>query len=308
MIPIADGHCDYLYGAVQYGYDMRQRKRDQAIALDDMQKGGVAIQFLACWIDTTLHTPYLHQCIAMIDAYERMLADNPELVKLTPDFEPGKGRIATVLAVEGGEAIEGSKAVLRTLKRLGVRAMTLTWNENNELSGAAMGHGDKGLTTLGKEIIDLLCELNIAIDVSHLSDRGVDNILDRATKPIFASHSNARAIRDVPRALSDEHIRRIAQQGGTIGVNFYFEQLSARPIACIDDIVRHICHIAEVGGVDCCAIGSDFDGMQTYPRDLKTSRDFPALLDALVHAGFSEADVKKIAYQNLHRYILPFVR
>lgn len=305
--PIADGHCDYLYGAVQSGYDLYKPKRGQAVILDDMLAGGVKLQFFACWIDTQLRTSPLHQCVAMIDAYERMLAKTEALTPLTRDQTPAEGLIETVLTVEGGEAIEGSKAVLRMLKRLGVSAMTLTWNENNELSGAAMAHGNKGLTALGKGIVDEMCRINMAIDVSHLSDRGISGVLERADRPIFASHSNARAICDSPRALSDEQIRAIASCDGVIGVNFYYMQLCGDQMASIDDIVRHICHIAEVGGVGCCALGSDFDGMQQYPRDLRTSRDFPALMQALQKAGFSSEELRRIAYENLRNYIVRFV-
>lgn len=307
MYPVADGHCDFLYGAVQSGYDLMRPKREQSIRMDDLLRGGVALQFFACWIDTALQTPPLHQCVAMIDAYQRMLDQFDELVPLSRDFTPESGKIATLLTVEGGEAVDGSLAVLRVLYRLGVRAMTLTWNENNELAGAAMGRGNKGLTDIGRDIIDEMCGLGMAIDVSHLSDRGIEQVLARASRPVFASHSNTRAVHDHPRSLSDELIRAIANQGGTIGVNFYYQQLTKSSEARIDDIVRHICHVVETGGIGCCAIGSDFDGMQQYPRDLRTSRDFPALFDALEKQGFSQEDIYRIAYQNLRDYIVQFV-
>ena len=307
MYPVADGHCDFLYGAVQSGYDLKQPRRDQSIRLEGLLSGGVALQFFACWTDTTLKTPPLHQCVAMIDAYQRMLERNPELVMLTRDFVPENGKIATLLAVEGGEAIDGSLAVLRVLYRLGVRAMTLTWNENNELAGAAMGRGNKGLTSIGRDVIDEMCALGIAIDVSHLSDRGIEQVLARATRPIFASHSNARDVHEHPRSLPDELIREIAAQGGTVGVNFYYQQLTKSSEASIEDIADHICHIVQVGGSTCCAIGSDFDGMQQYPRNLRTSRDFPALFDSLAKRGFSQDDIYRIAYQNLRDYIVQFV-
>ena len=307
MFPVADGHCDYLYGAVHYGYSMQQRQSEQSIYLDDMRAGHVKLQFFACWIDTKLRMPPLQQCVTMIDAYRRMLDAHPQFVELTRGYTADNDKIATVLTVEGGEAVEGSMAVLRTLYRLGVRAMTLTWNETNELAGAAMARNKKGLTSVGRDIIDEMCRIGMAIDVSHLSDNGIDDVLARATRPIFASHSNARQVFDSPRSLQDEHIRAIAQQGGTVGVNFYSEQLGPKRKACIDDIVRHICHIVKVGGVDCCAIGSDFDGMQQYPVDLKTSRDFPALFAALKDVGFTDAEIRKIAYDNLHDYIVNFI-
>ncbi len=307
MFPVADGHCDYLYGAVQSGFDLKKPKKEQAIRLDDLMQGGVSLQFFACWIDVALSAPPLHQCIAMIDAYNRILEEHPEFTPLTRDFTPESGKIATVLSIEGGEAVDGSLAVLRVLHRLGVRAMTLTWNDNNELAGAAMGRGNKGLSSIGRDIIDEMCSLGVAIDVSHLSDRGIDQVLARATRPIFASHSNAKSVHDHPRSLNDTLIREIANQGGTIGVNFYYQQLGKRNEAEIEDIVKHIIRIVEVGGIQCCAIGSDLDGMQQYPKDLKTSRDFPALFNALLKRGFSEADVYRIAYQNLHDYIVQFI-
>ena len=307
MFPVADGHCDFLYGAVQSGYDLIHPKREQTIRLDDMMRGGVALQFFACWTDTTLKTQPLHQCIAMIDAYNRTLAAHPELVPLTRDYTPESGKIATVLSVEGAEAVDGSMAVLRVLYRLGVRAMTLTWNENNELAGAALDRGNKGLTAIGRDIIDEMCNIGMAIDVSHLSDKGIEQVLARATRPIFASHSNAKSIHNNPRSLNDDLIRKIAAQNGTVGVNFYYLHLSERSDACIDDIVRHISRVVEVGGINCCALGSDLDGMQHYPTDFKTSRDFPVLFEALSKRGFSDADIYKIAYQNLHDYIVQFV-
>ncbi len=307
LFPIADGHCDYLYGAVQNGYQMNKRRRGQSMALEDMRAGHVALQFFACWIDTTLRTPPLHQCLAMIDAYETMLENHPEFVPLTREYSPESGQIATVLTIEGGEAVDGSMAVLRMLYRLGVRAMTLTWNESNELAGAAMARNPKGLTPIGKDMVDEMCRIGIAIDVSHLSDRGIDDVLTRATRPIFASHSNARTVHSNPRSLTDAHIRAIAESGGTVGINFYHEQLCPGKRACIDDIVRHICHVVNIGGIGCCAIGSDFDGMQQYPTDLQTSRDLPALMDALSATGFSDQEIYRIAYGNLHDFILQFV-
>ena len=99
MFPVSDGHSDYLYGAVQSGYDMLQPKKEQTTRLEDMLRGGVALQFFACWIDTTLQSQPLHQCIAMIDAYNRMLERHPEFTPLTRDFTPESGKIATVLTV-----------------------------------------------------------------------------------------------------------------------------------------------------------------------------------------------------------------
>jgi len=307
-IPVADGHCDFLYGMWQSGYNIDTLRENQTIHLPYLKQGGVALQFFAAWVDSALKTPPLQQCLGMIDAYDRMLEKHGDIfVPFSRSFDPASGRIATVLTVEGGEAIEGSLAVLRVLKRLGVCAMTLTWNSNNELAGAAAAFGNKGLTSLGREAVEEMERIGIAVDVSHLSDAGIDDLLSSTSVPIFASHSNARAVYNCPRALKDAHIRGIADRGGVIGVNFFYKQLSPRDEAHIDDIVRHILHIVKIGGVGCCAIGSDFDGMTKYPEDLKNSAMMQSLLTALQDAGLSREDVERIAYKNLAEYILRFV-
>lgn len=308
MIPVADAHCDFLYRMYQNGFEIQTLSPNQRIHIPFLQRGGVKLQFFAIWSDCQLKTPFLQQCIEMADAYERMLARNSDvLCKLTKDFSVDDHKIATVLTVEGGEVLEGSLGVLRTLKRLGVSALGLTWNNSNELAGAAMKRGAKGLTSLGKEVVLEMERIHIALDVSHLGDAGIDDALSIVNAPIFASHSNARSICNVPRCLQDTHIREIARRGGVIGVNFYHKQLSDRNEAQIRDIVAHILHIVKVGGVDACAIGSDFEGMVQYPIDLKNSAYMQDLLAALEHAGLRQEEIRKIAYSNLHDYILEFV-
>ncbi len=307
LYPIADAHCDFLFGAMEYGYDIQMLRRDQVIHLPHLKAGNVCLQVFACWADKHLKTPPLQQCLSMIDCYWRMLDSCEVLVPFSRDYRPDSGRIATLLTVEGAEVCEGSMAVLRDLYRLGVRAMTFTWNESNELAGAGMDRRRKGLTALGKEFLAEMNRLGIAFDVSHLSDAGIEDALALSTRPIFASHSNARALMDAPRCLKDAYIRAIAEKGGVVGVNFYGPQLTRAASAGIDDIVRHILHIMKVGGEDCCAIGSDFDGMSQYPSDLKNSSDLQNLCRALRQAGLTETQVEKVSYGNLASYLAQFV-
>ena len=303
----ADAHCDYLFGAMEYGWTIDTQKRNQTITLENLQKGGVAIQFLAAWADTTMRVPPLEQVLLMIDRYHTMLETHPEIVPLTKDFDPRSGKIATVLAVEGAEALGASPSILRDLYRLGVREMMFTWNSDNELAGAAQGKKRRGLTAAGKEILAEMNRLGMAFDVSHLSDDGIEDALMLSKQPIFASHSNCRRLQNAPRCLPDEYIRAIAKMGGVVGINFYGPQLCESGHAEIKDIVRHIAHIASIAGVGHVCIGSDFDGMQRYPKDLKNPSDLPALFDALLSEGFTPAEVERIAYRNLHDYIVQFV-
>ena len=297
----ADGHCDFLYGMVNEGYDIASPNGRQSVSIDRLMQGGVKLQLFAAWIDVKHKRPYLQQFMSMADAYERMLESTPELVRLTPDFDVNGDKIAAMLTIEGGEAIEGYADVLRCAHRLGARAMTLTWNTRNELANPALGKVKKGLTFLGREIVREMGRIGMAVDVSHLNDAGIDDVLSEDVK-VFASHSNARAVFDSPRSHCDEHIREIGRRGGTVGVNFYYKQLTDERSASISDIVRHAEHILKVGGESCLAIGSDFDGMGKYPEGMEDPSKLPALAKAMEASGITGKTLEAACWGNLMRF------
>lgn len=307
--PIADAHCDFLYYMHNEGWNLFSPKGRQAVALPYMRASNVALQFFAVWVDAELQTGCINQCLSLIDAYWRMMEEgNGALTPLTADFKPEDGEVATVLAIEGGEAIEGSLEALRMFHRLGVRAMSLTWNYSNELASPAMRKMNKGLTPLGRRVFREMNRVGMALDVAHLSDAGISEALSSAVRPIFASHSNARTVCPHRRSLGDEHIRDIANGGGVICVNYYPPQLRADgEEASAADVARHAAHIASIAGPGHVALGSDFDGMCAYPKDLKRQTDLPVLLQALATAGFSQAEIRRIAYDNLRDYIVQFI-
>lgn len=302
-VPFSDGHCDFLYGMVNSGYDLNGKALRQAVSLRALKKGNVKLQLFAAWIDMAMKKPAISQFLAMADAYERMLSSNPALVKLSPDFDVEGEKIAAVLTIEGGEAIEGLAENLRCFSRMGVAAMTLTWNTPNELAHPALKKNRKGLTPLGKEIVREMGRIGMAVDVSHLNDAGIDDVLAENVR-VFASHSNSRTVFSSPRSLCDEHIREIARRGGTVGVNFYHKQLTSLREATVDNIVDHIEHIAEVGGLRCAAIGSDFDGMGVYPRGLETPAGLPLIAEELQRRGFDQSAIRAICCENLFKLML----
>ncbi len=296
-IPFADGHCDFLYGMVNWGYDMNRPAKRQAVGLEALKAGNVKLQTFAAWIDVTLKRSALSQVIAMADAYERLLEENRVFVRLSPDFDTEDEHIATVLTIEGGEAAEEYLENLRCFRRMGFVAMTLTWNTPNKLAYPAVLKGKKGLTALGREMIREMARLGMAVDVSHLGDYGIDGVLEEDVK-VFASHSNARAVFNTPRSICDEHIREIARRGGTVGVNFYNKQL-CKGAATVPIIADHIMHIVDVGGVSCAAIGSDFDGMTAYPEGLGTPAGLPLIAKELCLRGLDDETVRRVCCDNL---------
>ncbi|MBO6061741.1 MAG: membrane dipeptidase [Clostridia bacterium] len=298
----SDGHCDFLYGVVNSGYDILRPAQRQSVSLDRLVKGGVKLQLFAAWMDIDLKRSFLSQFMSMADAFDSMLERCPQLVRLTPDFDPDGDKIAAALTIEGGEAVEGQADILRCVRRMGVCAMSLTWNNRNELASPALKKGGRGLTFLGKEIIREMARLNMAVDVSHLNDAGIDDVLAEDVK-VFAPHSNSRAVYPSPRSLCDEHIREIAAKGGTVGVNFYHKQLSDAKVPTVRDVARHAMHILEVGGPACCAIGSDFDGMERYPDGLGDPSCLPRLANELAAMGLDPDTLAMVCGGNLMRFI-----
>lgn len=297
----SDGHCDFLYGMVNEGYDISSPNGRQSVSFGRLRAGGVKLQLFAAWIDVKHRRPYLQQFMSMADAFETMLEKEKGLVRLTKDFDPESGNIAALLTVEGGEAVEGYEDILRCIRRMGVAAMTLTWNTRNELADPAVKKNGRGLTFLGKRMVREMGRIGMAVDVSHLNDAGIEDVLAEDV-PVFASHSNARAVFDSPRSLPDPLIREIGRRGGTVGVNFFYKQLTSAPRATVGDIARQAAHIIEVGGADCAAIGSDFDGMTQYPEGLSDPSMLPRLIPAFESVGITGELLEKLCLGNLMRF------
>ena len=196
--------------------------------------------------------------------------------------------------------------------------MTLTWNHENELaypnyvvynsdgSCTCNAEASKGLKEKGFEFIAEMERLGIVIDVSHLSDAGFRDIYDNTSKPFVASHSNARAMTPHVRNLTDDMIRAFGQRGCVTGLNYCGAFLNSDgrggvdAASRIEDMVRHVKYITNLGGIDVMALGSDFDGIGGK-LELTDASYMPRLADALVKAGFSESDVEKIFYKNALR-------
>ena len=143
----------------------------------------------------------------------------------------------------------------------------------------------------------------VALDVSHLSDDGVRDALEFSTRPIFASHSNARALCEHTRNLTDDQIKAIIEKKGYIGVNFYSYFLARGRDAVLEDVFRHIDYIAQMGGIDVLGFGSDFDGIEKWPDGLAHPGDYPNLIALLRSHGYSERDIAAIAGGNLWRLL-----
>ena len=194
-----------------------------------MKQGGMTAEFFSLYIKPwyVTHGGAARRTLDMVDAVYRAVERHPNdlmFATTAADIRRAKtqNKIACLMGIEGGHAIENSLPTLREFYRLGVRYMTLTWNNTNDWADAARGEKKhNGLSEFGKDVVREMNRLGMLVDVSHVSDKTMSDALDVSKAPIFASHSSARALSNVPRNIPDDLLRRIAKNGGVIQVNFY---------------------------------------------------------------------------------------
>lgn len=310
---IFDAHIDTLgILAEQNGGEDLATLTGTHVNLAKMRRAGISAQIFAIYVpDRYRHGLALHKALKMVDIFWENLRNYPQ--ELQPllwrsDCQIIEGNdmpIRCMLSLEGGEALEGSIANLRNFFRLGVRALTITWNHRNELAdGVGEGKGASGLSEFGREVVAEMNRLGMVIDVSHLAEPGFWDVLDESNQPIIASHSNAYTLCQHRRNLTDAQIKAIADCGGVVGVNFYPGFLTKQPeMADIEHVVEQIVHLIDVGGSETAALGSDFDGIGAVPVGLENVEKTPLLISKLKKRGLSEAVVEKVMGKNLLRVV-----
>jgi len=303
---VIDLHNDVMEKVVT-GYELGMQHSYNHSDIPRFREGGVDAQIFALWVEPTNAHPY-QQTVDMISAFNSQVARNSLYLAQarTPDEIAqvnAEGKIAGILGVEGGHAIENDLEKLRELYRRGARYLTITWNNSTDWAISAQDPQSttKGLSDFGRQVIRTMDSLGMIIDVSHTGIKTIEDILEITKNPIIASHSGVKALRNHYRNLSDSQIVRIARIGGVIGVVFYPPFLCSNGKATIDTVLKHIDYIVRLVGVDYVALGSDYDGMESTPVGLEDVSKFPNLTDALLRHGYSNRDVKKILGENFLR-------
>ncbi len=308
---IMDAHCDTLMDVVEGRRRLADKDKGGQLDLPRMMEAGVSAQIFAIYVSKEyLPGGGARRALQFVDAFYREIEDNSDkLIFATTGSDVDKaceeGRIAALLSIEGGEALDGRIELLRIFYRLGVRLMTLTWSLRNELAdGAFEGRTGGGLTRFGVEVVEEMDKLGMVVDVSHLSEAGFWGVMEVSRKPVIASHSNSKALCSHPRNLTDEQAKAIAEKGGVIGVNFagYFLGEGRRSLA---GVIEHIDHLCTVVGPEHVGLGSDFDGLpfEQLPDELKDVSGLPKIAEALTARGYSEQVIKGIMGENLLRVV-----
>lgn len=303
---VADLHCDTI-GKIIDGIDIRKDNKETQIDLPKLLRGGVKLQVFAAWINPK-YAP--HHCarraLVLIDHIIRLTQLHREFILIKDAValkKLRKGKIGIVLAIEGGDAIEGSLELLRDFHRLGVRMLTLTWNHSNLIGDAALDSTKphNGLSPFGKAVVKEMEKLHMLIDISHASAKTFWDVYEQTEQPFIASHTATQAIRKHKRNLDDDQLKALGARGGLIGIFFLPAYIARSNPVKLKHVMAHVNHMRDLAGIDAIALGSDFDGMSKRTKGLEHAGKLPAFTKALFKEGYSEKEIKKILGGNFKR-------
>ena len=354
-VPLIDGHNDLAWEIRESktapmdvaAYDLRTRTPGHT-DLERLKAGQVGAQFWSIYVPGEVKdSGYARIQLEQFDIARRFIARYPERLALAltaADIEREfkRGRVASLLGMEGGHVIENSLGTLRSYYDLGARYMTLTHNVTLDWADAALDSTrHDGLTDFGREVVREMNRLGMLVDLSHVSPATMSDALDVTQAPVIFSHSSARALTEHPRNVPDSILQRLPKNGGVVMVTFVpafvsnevaqyekreteenkrisaevadtaevsrrMEQWSAanpRPQATLAQVADHIEHVRKVAGVDHVGLGSDFDGITNVPVGLEDVSTFPQLFAELIRRGWSDDDLRKLAGRNVLRVL-----
>lgn len=301
---IIDGHADTLSRIATCGEHLVSNTGH--FDLTRARKAGIELQVLSLYSAERDSNRALEEILFQIDYYEQEMMSCGQMaytVRSTRDLDPdvGHGRIGLMLHLEGAEALGVRISNLRTLYRLGVRSVGLTWNRRNLLADGVMDAASGGgLSEWGREVIAEMNRLGMVVDLAHISPAGFSAAIQCAQKPVIVSHANALARCNHPRNLSDEQMRAIAGIGGIVGLTFVPAFVAANG-ASVEILVDHVCHMIRVMGEDHVALGSDFDGTETTV--IPDVSAYPLLLPVLERRGLTTTQIQKLLRDNFLRIL-----
>lgn len=306
MIPYFDAHCDTVSLCAGDG----RRLRENGGHLDLVRLAGFAkaAQCFALFHDPREAPPEGTFAAARQQqaVFARELADNADLAvqcRTGADIRAAHdaGKIAAILTCEGADLLACDARNLDWAQHVGIRAVCLTWNRANVLSGSNLEDAHRGLSAAGRAFVGQAQARDIFIDVSHCSDAAFWDVMRITRKAVIASHSNARAVCGHSRNLTDDMFRAIADTGGAVGLNFYTRFLSDAHDASPEWLVRHLEHFLELGGEEHVGLGGDLDGCDPLVGNMRGVEDVPTLWQLLAERGYSSDLLEKLFFRNFLR-------
>lgn len=304
--PVFDLHCDTAFALLGEHFDNAGSLKENQLHID-LQRAKAFPAYAQCFACYTTPLQELPMNLSVIGLFERELAtilreteQNNDMIRVAYSADEirknaDKGIMSALLSIEGPAGFDYNSDLLEDLYAIGFRMTTLSWNESNPLTGSCKTGG--GLTEQGRAFVKKAQSLGMIIDVSHLSDEGFWDIMQITEKPIVASHSNARSLRDVPRNLTDEMYLAICKSGGTAGINLCADFLGNNPT--VDTVCDHVLHFLQLAGDDRhVSLGADFDGTDILPAGITGIQDYPKLAERLSQRGLSDETIGNIFWNN----------
>lgn len=320
-----DMHCDTLERALERKSTTAEHLEGTMVDTYRLREAGAAAQFFAMFLpqrnepgwfgleimpepEELMGKMYEIYCNTMEECSDSV-APARNYAELTANRAAGK--LSAFLTIENGFLVRGKLENIKKVYDMGVRLITLTWNDDNCFGfchSANQEEMKRGLTDFGKEGVAYMQEIGMLVDVSHLSDGGfwdVAELSKRAGKPFVASHSNCRALSPATRNLTDEMIHTLADCGGVAGLNFeptFLNPDATDKLSRVSRMCDHVIHLIDKGGIECVGIGTDFDGIGGE-FEIADCTDMELLFAALHLRGLSDDAIEKIAYGNVARVI-----
>jgi membrane dipeptidase len=351
--PVMDGHNDLPWAIRESekaprdvaAYDLRDRRANGDTDLPRLREGGVGAQFWSVYVPGETTEGFAKVQLEQIDIARQVIARYPDALAFAGSAAEARramaqGKVASLLGMEGGHAIENSLGALRAYYDLGVRYMTLTHNVTLDWADAANDkarHG--GLTRFGEEVVREMNRLGMLVDLSHVSPDVMDDALRVSEAPVIFSHSSCRALTDVARNVPDPILARLGANGGVVMITFvggfvskpvydayqasrapvralqkgvadpakraaiereYFKK-NPLPRATLAQVADHVEHARRVAGADHIGLGGDYDGNSSWPVGLEDVTSYPKLFAELMRRGWSDDDLAKLAQGNVLR-------
>ena len=352
--PLVDGHNDYPWALreIDRGGDFSKADITGSVPklmtdIPRLRAGGMGAQFWSVYVPSTMQgTEAVRATLEQIDIVHRMVARWPETFQLALTADEAErafraGRIGSMMGMEGGHSIDSSLGTLRQMYAAGARYLTLTHSDNVPWADAATAEPKLGgLSPFGEEVVREMNRLGMLVDLSHVSPDTMKDAIAVSEAPVIFSHSTARALCNVPRAVPDDVLALLPKNGGVLMVTFVPGFISQKvadwnllysaqqqllraqfpgnsayvpagldrwrsehpePRATLSEVADHIDHIRKVAGIDHIGLGGDFDGITSVVQGLEDVSTYPALTAELLRRGYSDADVKKILGGNVLR-------
>ena len=349
-LAVFDAHVDSLQRQLDLGHDLGRRTPGH-LDLERGRAGGLGAVVLVSWVDPLFMEPEnggaFARTEALLDEYHRLIETHPDRVQPAYDGEALEaartaGKVAAIAGIEGGHSIEEDLAKLEHFHARGVRVLTLVWNNHltwiRSCQDGAGADVPEGLSAFGRDVVKRMNELGMVVDLSHAGTRSFYDALEVTTRPVIASHSGCRALRDHPRNLDDDQLRALAANGGVVGIVYCTPFLSAEAQAAerelretaayralegendtdlflkqseflqehappldLSVVVDNVVHAVEVAGIEHVGLGSDYDGIQRTPRGLEDASTYGRIAEALAERGFDEEAIRAVLGGNMRR-------